>query len=446
MSQISIPSITGWKAFKKSKMLKTDTIGFFVSLFEENGDFVHFNLLGLNIYLLRDPVLIRYVLQENNGNYTKSIFYKELERMIGKGLLTSEGQEWKKNRRLAQSAFKKSSVEGFSPIFFEESEVIVGEWKGKSEVDMSKEMMRLTFRIVGRALFSAKLDEDAKIVDESLEVALAGITDRIQSTIKVPYFLPTPTNLRLKKAIRNMDEVVNKIISNRINSGERVKDLLDTLIYARDEETGLGLSPKQIRDEVITFLLAGHETTSNALTWTFYLLSEHPEIRKQVIEEIRKHIPQTGNVSMADLEKLPLTARVLQESMRLYPPAWVIERNAVGDDSIAGVKIPAGSLISVCTYAIHRNPKHWENPEKFDPDRFLPENESKRHNFAYIPFGGGPRVCIGNNFAFTEAMMILACVLRVYEPLVSIGHKVEKEPLITLRPKYGMKMKLNFIV
>ena len=174
MIKQSIPSITGWKAFKKSKMLKTDTIGFFVSLFEENGDFVHFNLLGLNIYLLRDPVLIRYVLQENNGNYTKSIFYKELERMVGKGLLTSEGQEWKKNRRLAQSAFKKSSVEGFSPIFFEESETIVAEWNGKSEVDMSKEMMRLTFRIVGRALFSAKLDEDAKIVDESLEVALAG--------------------------------------------------------------------------------------------------------------------------------------------------------------------------------------------------------------------------------------------------------------------------------
>ena len=257
MIKQSIPSITGWKAFKKSKMLKTDTIGFFVSLFEENGDFVHFNLLGLNIYLLRDPVLIRYVLQENNGNYTKSIFYKELERMVGKGLLTSEGQEWKKNRRLAQSAFKKSSVEGFSPIFFEESETIVAEWNGKSEVDMSKEMMRLTFRIVGRALFSAKLDEDAKIVDESLEVALAGITDRIQSTIKIPYFLPTPANLRLKKAIRNMDEVVNKIISNRINSGERVKDLLDTLVYARDEETGLGLSPKQIRDEVITFLQIG---------------------------------------------------------------------------------------------------------------------------------------------------------------------------------------------
>jgi cytochrome P450 len=446
MIQNSIPSVTGWKAFKKSLELKTDTIGFFVSQFEELGDFIHFNLLGLNIYLLRDPGLIRYVLQENNSNYTKSIFYKELERLVGKGLLTSEGHEWKKNRRLTQTAFKKSSIEGFSRIFFEESEIIVGQWKSNSEIDMSKEMMRLTFRIVGRALFSAKLDEDAHIVDQSLGVALEEVTHRIQSTIKIPFSIPTPRNRRLKKAVQELDAVVNKIISTRIQSGERVKDLLDTLIYARDEDTGQGLSPGQIRDEVITFLLAGHETTSNALTWTFYLLSEHPEIRKKVIEEIQNNIPSKGEISILDLEKLNLTSRVLQESMRLYPPAWVIERNAIGEDTLGNVKISAGSLVSICTYAVHRNPKHWYNPEQFDPDRFLPENETKRHNFAYIPFGGGPRICIGNNFAFTEAMMILSSVLRVYEPLVSIGHKVEKEPLVTLRPKYGMKMNLNSIV
>jgi cytochrome P450 len=443
MNQQPIPSVTGWKAFRKTSMLKTDTIGFFVSQFETYGDMFHFKLFGLDMYLLRDPALIRYVLQENNSNYTKSVFYKELEIMIGKGLLTSEGAEWKKNRRLTQTAFKKSSVEGFAPIFFEEAETIVGEWKGKTEIDMAKEMMQLTFRIVGRALFSAKLDQDAHIVDHSLGIALEGVTKRIQSPIKIPMYIPTPANLRLKKAVRDMDVVVNKIISNRIKSGERVKDLLDTLIYAWDEETGEGLSPKQIRDEVITFLLAGHETTSNALTWTFYLLSEHTEIRKQVIAEIRSNIVATGNISMYDLEKLPLTGRVLQESMRLYPPVWIIERNTIGEDIIGETKVAANSLVSICTYAVHHSPELWEDPEKFDPDRFLPENEAKRHNFAYIPFGGGPRICIGNNFAFTEAMMILASVLRVYEPLVTPGHKVEKEPLVTLRPKYGMKMKLG---
>ena len=438
-----IPSITGWKAFRKTSMLKKDTLGFFVSQFEEYGDMFHFNLLGLKMYLLRDPGLIRYVLQENNGNYTKSVFYKELEIIIGKGLLTSEGQEWKKNRRLTQTAFKKSSVEGFVPIFFEESNSITKEWKDKTEIDISKEMMRLTFRIVGRALFSAKLDEDAHIIDQSVGIALEGVINRIQSIIKIPLYVPTRANLKLKKAVRDMDVVVNKIISNRIQSKERVKDLLDTLIYARDEETGQGLSPKQIRDEVITFLLAGHETTSNALTWTFYLLSEHPEIRKKVIEEVRSNISANGNITIADLEKLPLTGRVLQESMRLYPPAWIIERTAISDDIIGETKVAAGSLVSICTYAVHHSPILWDDPEKFDPDRFLPENEAKRHNFAYIPFGGGPRVCIGNNFAFTEAMMILACVFSEYEPLLVAGHKVEKEPLVTLRPKYGIKMRLG---
>lgn len=438
-----IPSVTGWKAFRKTSLLKSDTIGFFLSQFETYGDMFHFNLLGLDMYLLRDPSLIRYVLQENNSNYTKSVFYKELEIIIGKGLLTSEGQEWKKNRRLTQTAFKKSSVEGFVPIFFEESNVIIKEWKDKTEIDMAKEMMRLTFRIVGRALFSAKLDEDAHIIDRSVGIALEGVIKRIQSIIKIPLYIPTGANLKLKKAVRDMDVVVNKIISNRIQSKERVKDLLDTLIYARDEETGQGLSPKQIRDEVITFLLAGHETTSNALTWTFYLLSEHPEIRRKVIEEVRSNIPSSGNISIADLEKLSLTGRVLQESLRLYPPAWIIERTAISDDIIGETKIAAGSLVSICTYAVHHSPILWDDPEKFDPDRFLPENEAKRHNFAYIPFGGGPRICIGNNFAFTEAMMILATVLREYEPLVVAGHKVEKEPLVTLRPKYGMKMRLG---
>ncbi|HMV42161.1 MAG TPA: cytochrome P450 [Leptospiraceae bacterium] len=438
-----IPSITGWKALKKSSQLKEDTLGFFVSQFEEYGDLFHFNLLGLNMFIMRDPILIRYVLQENNGNYTKSIFYKELERLIGKGLLTSEGSEWKKNRRLTQSAFKKSSIEGFSQIFYEESDRLVGEWKDISEVDMSKEMMRLTFRIVGRSLFSAKLDEDTQIVDESLGIALEEITRRIQSPIKIPFILPTPRNRRLKKAVHNLDSVVNKIISNRIKSGERVKDLLDTLIYARDEETQQGLSPKQIRDEVITFLSAGHETTSNALTWTFYLLSEHSEVRKKVIEEIRSNIPSTGQITISQLEKLKLTERVLKESMRLFPPAWIIERMSIKEDTIGETKIGANSLVSVCTYAVHRNPKYWNNPELFDPDRFLPEEEEKRHNFAYIPFGGGPRVCIGNNFAVTEAMTALACILRSYEPTLIAGHPVVKEPLVTLRPKFGMKMHLN---
>ncbi len=443
MEEIKIPSVTGIKAFRKILLMQKDAIEFFMSLFREHGDMVHFSLTGENFYALQDPIRIRYVLQENNSNYTKSIFYKELAKLVGNGLLTSEGAEWKKNRRIAQPSFKKSAVEAFSKLFFEETDAVVKEWKEKKQIDISKEMMRITFRIVGRALFGAKLDAEAKIIDQSLEIAMIEILDRIQSIIKVPFFLPTPQNLRLKKAIKQIDTVVHKIISGRIQSGERVSDLLDNLIHARDEETGQGLSEKQIRDEVVTFLLAGHETTSNALTWCFYLLSEHPEIKKTLIDEIRNNIPLKGEIPFEVLDKLIYTSRVLQESMRLYPPAWVIERSAINDDIIDGVKIKSKSMVSICVYAIHRNPKYWENPEQFDPDRFLPENEAKRHNFAYLPFGGGPRVCIGQNFAFTEAIMILATVFREYDPILSKDQVVEKEALITLRPKYGMKMNLE---
>jgi cytochrome P450 len=442
MEEMKIPSVTGFKAFKKVRLMQRDAIEFFMSLFREHGDMVHFSLTGENFYALQDPILIRYVLQENNSNYTKSIFYKELAKLVGNGLLTSEGAEWKKNRRIAQPAFKKSAVESFSKLFFEETDAVVKEWKEKKQVDISKEMMRITFRIVGKALFGANVDAEAKIIDQSLEIAMIGLMDRMQSIIKIPYFLPTPQNIRLKKAIKQIDTVVHKIISQRIQSGERVPDFLDNLIHARDEESGQGLNEKQIRDEVVTFLLAGHETTSNALTWCFYLLSEHPEIKKTVIDEIRKNIPSNGEIPFEVLDKLIYTSRVLQESMRLYPPAWVIERSAINDDNIGGHKIKAKSMISVCVYAIHRNPKYWENPETFDPERFLPENEAKRHNFAYLPFGGGPRVCIGQNFAFTEAIMILATVFREFNPTLSKDQIVEKEALITLRPKFGMKMNL----
>ncbi|MCB1179978.1 MAG: cytochrome P450 [Leptospiraceae bacterium] len=443
MENFNIHKIKGWKAFKKSLELPNDPINFFVKELNDFGDFINYKILHLNFYFIFDPDIIKYVLQENNSNYKKSVFYKELERLIGKGLVTGEGKLWKKNRRLAQKAFKKSSIEEFSKIFYEESDIISKEWQAKDELDISKEMMKVTFRIVGKALFSSNLDIYAKSIDENLTKALESITIRTQSLPAIPYFLPTKTNRQLKKAINEINKITDEIISERIESKIRTNDLLDSLIYSIDEETGESMDPKQIKDETITFLAAGHETTSNALTWTFYLLSKHPEIRKQVIEEIKNNIPSEERITIQDIEKLDLTSRVLKESLRLLPPAWIIERNSIGEDVLRGEKIPAGSIVSICTYGVHRNPKHWNDPEKFDPDRFLPEEEAKRHKFAYIPFGGGPRVCIGNNFAFAEAMIILSTIYRNYEPILVANHPVEMEPLVTLRPKHGMKMVLN---
>ncbi|MCB1193729.1 MAG: cytochrome P450 [Leptospiraceae bacterium] len=444
MENSKIPKFKGWKAFKKSLQIPKDPLNFFLNDLKTYGDFIKYKIFHLNYYFIFDPDIIRYVLQENNSNYKKSIFYKELARLTGKGLIASEGKLWKKNRRLAQKAFKKSSIEEFSKIFYEEAELLSDEWNEKKEIDISKEMMKLTFQIVGRALFSANLDSYIKIMDENLSNAVECITKRATSyPTTIPYFIPNKTNRSLKKAIIEIDKIVNEIISNRISSKIRTNDLLDSLIYSIDEETGESMDPKQIRDETITFLFAGHETTSNALTWTFYLLSEHPEIRKKVIEEIKNNIPKEGRITIKDIEKLDLTSRVLKESMRLLPPVWIIERNSIGEDVLRGEKIPAGSIVTICTYAVHRNPKFWTNPDEFDPDRFLPKEESKRYHFTYIPFGAGPRVCIGNNFAFTEAMIILACLYRNHEPTLMTSHPVEMEPLVTLRPKYGMKMVLG---
>ncbi|MDX1960804.1 MAG: cytochrome P450 [Leptospiraceae bacterium] len=442
MERKDLFKVKGLEAFKRVRSIKSDPIGFYTSMLKNYGDLIGSSFLGLNFIIVNDPIIIRYILQENSFNYHKSIFYKELALLVGKGLLTSEGAEWKKNRRLAQPAFKKSMVEGFTKIFAEEAEVLEKEWQTfrAKPIDISKSMMKVTFNIVGRTLFGTRLEEESKIVDENLSLALELIMDRIQSIFRFPLWVPTPKNLKLKKALNAMDKVVFKIINTRKESQERVNDLLDTLLYSRDEETGEGLSIQQIRDEVITFLLAGHETTANALTWTFYLLSEHPEIYQKVLKEIRENVPKNGGIDISHISKLELTEKVLKESLRLYPPAWVIERKLVNNDTIGGYPALVGDMVSISIYHLHRNPKYWSDPEVFNPERFTKEEEDKRHNFAYLPFGGGPRVCIGNNFAFTEAMIILATLLRSFEPKLEPNFKVEKEPLITLRPKNGMRM------
>ncbi len=437
-----IPKITGIEAFKGVFKLQKNPLKYFMEVYDKFGDSILMKLLGQEFLLIRDPAHVKYVLQENSSNYTKSIMYNELQKLVGKGLLTSEGAEWKKNRRIAQASFKKSSVEGFSKIFYEETKSVIDEWKNKTELDLSKEFMRITFRIVGKALFSTSVDEDSQKIDDALSIAQVRILDRAQGLFKMPYSLPTPKNLKLKKAINDINEVVDNIIRTRIESKERKQDLLDALIYTEDEETKERLSPKQIRDEAITFLLAGHETTSNAMTWFFYLMTENKGHYKRLENEIRTSVPKLGEIGTKDLLELKLADIFLKESMRIYPPAWMIERASIKKDKIGEIDIEAKTMVSICVYAIHRNPKYWTEVEKFIPERFLPENEKNRPHYAYIPFGGGPRICIGQNFAFTESLMILATIIREYTFELTPNQIIEKESLLTLRPKYGMRMKL----
>jgi cytochrome P450 len=428
---------------KYSQYFKKDPMELFMRINNDYGPVASFSFFGIRITSITNPADIKYVLQENSSNYTKSITYNELKHILGQGLLTSEGSFWKRQRRISQPAFKKSMIEGFSTIVLEEVDKVLKSYQNKSITDISEDMMKITFTVVGKALFQKDLGERAELISKALDTSLELVLSRMQTIFKFPLSVPTPTNMKLNHAIQVMKSMVDELIMERRKSGGGQGDLMDFLMFTKDEETGETMTDSQIRDEVLTFLLAGHETTSNALAWTFYLLSLHPEIRTKVREEVYP-VMRTG-LNYSSLENLPYTKNVIQEAMRLYPPIWIIERTPIKDDEVGGFTVPAKSIVSVCINSIHKNKDYWVNPEGFDPDRFNPENSGGRHGFSYLPFGGGPRICIGNHFAMMEATLILASIVHNYDLNLTSLANVAKNPLVTLRPKNGIEMSLHKI-
>lgn len=433
------PGVFGIRALPYVSKLAKDPIGFFQLMQSKFGNSARFGLRQVVFHLITQPEDIKRVLQENNQNYHKGVFYKELGRILGKGLLNSEGEFWKKQRKLIQPSFHKQRISEFVEIMAQETEKTSENWKKISSLDISKEMMRLTFAIVGRTLFRTEVESYAARIEHSLKIALELVTKRITRIFPFPFSWPTPENLKLKRALKDMHSVVDELIAERKKNPSN--DLISMLLEVRDEETGETMSESQVRDEAITLLLAGHETTANALSWGFYLLSKHPEICEKVREEANRVLgDKTPNLE--DVQKLTYTRKVLDEVLRLYPPAWVIERTAMGPDQIGGYDVETGTNISICIFNIHRNPDFWENPDKFDPDRFDEERSTDRPKYAYLPFGGGPRICIGNIFALTEATLILAMLVKNYKFQTDPNHPVVMEPLVTLRPKYGILLNI----
>jgi len=314
---------------------------------------------------------------------------------------------------------------------------------GAFEVDVHEEMNRLTFHIVGLTLLTQDLLGDAETTGKALTVAMYFANEYAESLVPIPLWVPTPKNRRFLEARAALDQMVFRIIGER--RARRVPgakgDLLDMLMEARDEETGEGMSDRQLRDEIMTLILAGHETTANALTFTFYLLSKNPDVMRRLAAEVHE-VLGGRSPQLSDLPKLSLTKRVLEESMRLYPPAWMFERQALEDDELNGFHVPKGSVIGVCTYVLHRDPDNFENPEGFDPDRFLGDPKD-RAKYTYLPFGGGARVCIGNAFAMMEAQIVLAKIVQSYRLDLLPNTKLELDPVITLRPRGGLKMRMT---
>jgi cytochrome P450 len=416
-----------------------DPLGFLSRCVREYGDVVELRFMGQPIYLLADPGLIEYVLVENNRNFTKTRILKRNRRLLGEGLLISEGEFWRRQRRLAQPAFHRKRVAAYGEVMAAFAERSLGAWRDGQTIDVHEEMMHLTLEIVAKCLFDADVGARATDVGKAMKVALEDFSSQ-RRLLRIPKGIPTPHNIRFEMAARRLDGVVSAIIENRRKSEEDRGDLLSILMLAEDD-CGERMTDKQLRDEVMTLFLAGHETTANALSWTFWLLSLNPEVEHELAEELARVLggrPPTTS----DLPTLPYVECVLKESMRLYPPAWVVGREAIAECEVGGYRMAAGTTALMSQWIVHRDHRYHEDPERFDPDRWTAQYEKALPRFAYFPFGGGPRQCIGASFAMTEACLILAAVAQRFKMELAPGQRVEPYASITLRPEKGIRMTL----
>lgn len=423
--------------------LRSDPLGLFLDAAHRFGDVVHVKAAAYQGYLLSAPADIKHVLLDNARNYRKSRLYERLKENLGEGLVTSEGDFWLRQRRLAQPAFHRQRLAGMVDTMVSEIDRTLDEWQGVAGrgeiVDLVPMMMDLTQRIIVRTMFSADLGAAGDVLKRTWPVVNERIGETLWAT-RLEHSLPTPANRRFHRAVRELDAVVYSIIEERRRSAADQPDLLSMLLSARDEDTGEHMTDRQLRDEVMTILLAGHETTALALSWTYFLLAGRQDVEERLAHEAGQVI--AGRPGFADTERLVYTRMVLQEALRLYPPAWGVSRVAVADDQIAGYRLPAGSIVYVVPFVLHRRPHLWPEPERFDPERFSAGEIAKRERFAYLPFGGGPRQCIGQQFAMVEALLTLAMVSRRYQVQLVPGQVITPRPLITLRPAPGIRARL----
>jgi cytochrome P450 len=431
---------------------RRDVLGLLLQSRERFGDVVRFQLGPHVLHLVAHPDQIRQVLQERDEVYDKETrSTSKILGMTGLGLLTASGDLWRRQRRLIQPAFRPAAVAGFVEGMSEATAAMLDRWERPAgegrPFDLASEMMRLTYTVVGRTLFSADVSGDADEVEEAITVLLAHTYRRLQRVVDPPEWLPVPGNRRYRQAQATVDRVVYRILAERrgraAGEGDREgNDLLAHLLRERDEDTGRGMTDEQLRNEILTLLLAGHETTANALTWTFYLLAHHPETMERLHDEVAAVLGGRAP-AYEDLFRLPFAERVLRESMRLYPPIWALERRAVQDDELGGHLIPAGSTVVVSPWVTHRHPAFWDHPDRFDPDRFTEERSKGRPPLAYFPFGAGPRFCVGAHFGMAEALLVIALVASHWKLRLAPGHAVTPQPGITLRARDGVWVTLE---
>jgi cytochrome P450 len=427
--------------FGNAADFRRDQLGFYMSCAREYGDFVQTRLGPYRMLLVYHPDAIEELLVTRNRDFVKSPGVRRLRPLVGDGLFLSEGDTWLRQHRLVQPAFHRQRLAAYGDVMTAFTQRHLAGWKDGGVVDMHAEMMALTQAIVAKTFFDADVSGDAHEAGQAAEVVMRDFGARLQTFLVLPYWLPTPRNLRSRRAIRRLDGLVHRIIEARRSNPQDRGDLLSMLVDAQDAEDGTRMTAQQVRDEVMTLFLAGHETTAVALSWTWYLLAGHPDVEARLGDELRTVLEGRAPTA-ADLPRLRYADMVLTESMRLYPPAYGLGRQAARATEISGQSVARGDILVVPTYVVQRDARWFEEAEAFRPERWAGDLARNLPRYAYFPFGGGPRQCIGNGFATMEAVLLLATIAQRFRLSLAPGQRITPTPYVTLRPEPGIRMLL----
>jgi cytochrome P450 len=447
---VSLPAVDRRPPGPQRSLLRTvlyrptrDPIAFFSGLARTYGDVALVEMGGERIYFLNDPADVRDVLVTNQRFFHKGRGLERSKRLLGQGLLTSEDELHRRQRRLIQPAFHRDRIATYADVMTLYADRVRRSWTDGQVVDAAKEMNRLTLGIVGKTLFDADVDAQAREVGDALTAVMESFWTLMLPFADLLEHLPVPVLRRSRAARATLDALIYGMIAERRQRPGDRGDLLSMLLLAQDEEAGgAGMSDVQVRDEVMTIFLAGHETTANALTWLWYLLGQSPDIEARLHAEVDRVLG--GRLpSLDDVPALSFVERVVTEAMRLYPPAWIIGRRAVQDYRFRDYLVPARSLVIMSPYVIHRDARWYPDPERFDPDRWTPEFKAALPPFAYLPFGGGARRCIGESFAWMELVLVASTIAQQWRLTPVPGHPVVPQPVVTLRLKHGLQVKLS---